>query len=398
MTRSLRRRRNFCVDFSREKQLVPWKVAVFVILLSLHALTFLRCYKSSSNTDGTVELDLKLYSAFTQSNLSKSISRFGHLKGPFLTWKEAREARSAILRRDIQREIGAPLNQLYRQLREKPNRFNHLPPPHSVCRRYYQEDSEIDIDMALTRMLGASISSIPTQFVRNVSLAVDVTTNYTTRFPLKKSVTIYVLKDGKLYFDRRTNHPRSCGHQHKIVGFMSFMQAAAHLLGPEQALPDVAFRYSCLDNPYPPLHGLWTYSSLKEGLEGPLAFPDDFFTFERWNRLRPDQLESAYRAKPPRAAWYGGRTGDKPLHHAHRKGFLDLVNVDFLTNMTSREFLVNRYSPGRDSRVFAAFEKIPMATLLNQYRVVLAIAGHSFASNTLQLFSSNSLVVQQVSV
>jgi hypothetical protein len=178
---------------------------------------------------------------------------------------------------------------------------------------------------------------------------------------------------------------------------MSFMQEAAHLLGPGQALPDVAFRYSCLDNPYPPTLGLWTYSSFKEGRDGPLAFPDDYFTFERWNRLRPDPSEPAYRAKPPRAAWYGGRTGDKPLHHSYRKGFLDVVNVDLLANMTSREYLVYKYSPGKDSRIVAAFEKIPMNKLFIQNRVLLAIAGHSYASNALQLFSSNTLVVEQVS-
>jgi hypothetical protein len=390
--RPMRWLRGFSFEFLREKQLMALRVAALV-LLAVHALILHRCYDACCV--GTTSLQQQVYTTFTAHNSSQRIPHRENDKGPFRTWKEAQQALHAIRQRDIQHEIGAPLNLLYLRFREEKVRLDHLPAPPTQCRHFYEDDSPIEIDLALVRMLGQSSSKIPTEFVRNVSLAVALTTNYTTRFPLDKSVTIYALKNGKLYFDRRSNHPRSCGHQHKIVGFMSFMREAAALLGPP-GLPDVAFRFSCLDNPYAPFEGLWTYSSFKDGRGGPLAFPDDYFTFERWRRLRPNPSEAAYRSKPPRAAWFGGRTGDTPLHHADRQGFLDLETVEMIENMTSREYFVTQYAPGKDERIVAAFDKIPMSKLLAQYRVLLAIAGHSFASNTLPLLSSNSLVVQQV--
>jgi hypothetical protein len=391
-------RRIVSFECFREKQLIALRVAVLV-LLAMQALILHRCYYACcANTQD--RLQQQVYSAFTAHNSSQRVpQRFSQQeseKGPFRTWKDARQALHSVRQRDIQLEIGAPLNSMYLHFREEGVRLDHLPPPPTQCRRFYDDDSPMEIDLALVRMLGRSSSKIPTEFVRHVRHAVDLTTNYRTRFPLDKSVTIYVLKTGKLYFDRRSNHPRSCGHQHKIVGFMSFMREVAARLG-QPGFPDVAFRFSCLDNPYSPVQGLWTYSSFKDGRGGPLAFPDDYFTFERWRRLRPNPSEVAYRSKPPRAAWFGGKTGDVPLHHADRQGYLDLDSVEMIETMTSREYFVSQYAPGNDARIVAAFDKIPMSDLLARYRVLLAIAGHSFASNTLPLLSSNSLVVQQVS-
>lgn len=386
--RRRRRRRGFFADLWRSSQLsVCW--TALAILLCFHLWILRRCYNSCLRTSGHV--GLKNWQFIDYPNETQSISRIGVDKGPFGSWREAFNALKEIRRRDIQNEISAPLNAAYRRFRDEPIRLDHLPHPPAWCNRFYDHDSPIDIDLALTRMMGHNFSRIPSDFVRNVSLTVDITTNYTTRFPLRKSATIYVLKDGVLYFDRRSNHPRQCGHQHKIVGFLTFMQATFPL-----GLPDVAFRFGCLDNPYPPLEGLWTYSSFKEADRGPLAFPDDYFTFERWQRLRPDPAEPAYRDKPLRAAWHGSRTGDKPLHHAYRQGFLETVSVELLENVTSREYFVGRYADGSDDRITASFDKVPISQLLRRSRVLLAIAGHSFASNTLPLLSSNSLVVAQV--
>jgi hypothetical protein len=348
-----------------------------LFLLALFGVLFLTWKNIASTNDGY---------AYTGSR-----TRSSRASGPFQTATEYRDARQALLRADIQSTLGLPLTKYSKWLSsQQTSFFDHLnlPNPPAVCRRFYTEHGDDDypvahIDLALARMMGSHPSKIPTTDIREVTHKQEVVV-----------VVTYVLRDGVLYFDTRAGHPQYCVHRYKILGTLNFL-VLAHKLQP---LPDVAFRFSCVDNPVEPLSGLWTYSSLKDPDYAVLSFPypDGVFNERRWHTVSHDETEVQLRQKPRHAEWRGTCVGLAPMPFLYTEGHLeaeDKSKLEHLEYSPSRPYFRDRYR--WSFRVTASCKKKPMKSILRRNRVLFSLAGQSAATVNLELLLSNSVVAMQ---
>ena len=283
----------------------------------------------------------------------------------------------------LQAQLGAPLNDNYRSVNATTIRLQKPPP--NVCSAYY--GPVINIDTVLTKMLGPNPSKIATSSVQQSSTTPPISTLQ------------LIFKDNVLYYVG--SPPKDCVHPSKLMSVVAFLAVAyhnLHLVASEDSLSDVAFRYQCTDNPGPPFSGLWSYSGLKDANTPTLVFPDDTFVTTKWLQSAPISSKRLSQ-KPKMAAWYGGKSGYVPMPYGSVPGYVqeDLgVPNSFWNHQTSREHFVHQIVTKSRHYIRASYKrKRSLQWLSKSHRILFGLAGNSYASNTLDIALSFSVMVQQ---